>query len=574
MIWFRPLTRLLTFCLSIAAPAFAQQAAESSPAQTTSVHGMVRVASSASPLPHALVRINGDATTAVLTDGDGRFEIPDVPVGPQEFTIMKPGYLDEIEAREDSPAWNAHGYGHNVIVASEMGDVEFTMQPVNSIVGQVQLSTGDAAEGIQVMLLRRTVQDGRAAWQIAATARTSSEGMYRFGDLTDGLFMVYTEPAMDNEGAPGLVEKGRGDKVARQGYALTFYPDARDASGAARIHLAGGGQVQANISLMLEPFHAVSASVAMPGRPYGNEVSVQVLDAHGHQLPYPAQYDSATHTAQAALPDGTYGFRAMLMLPNTFHIDAETGDLAGAQAVRGPAPISGQVGFAVAGHAVSNLRLPMAAVGSSPVQVSVSHTSDATAQRTEPRIYIGLTNADEWATDNITYGFAEGKPSELPQNVHPPAGSYWVHTAIGPNLLCEASFTAGGVTLGHDPLLINDSGTSAAPLTLALRDDCAKLTLTLPGSIGMSAGIERYFTVYVVPDFDTTVDLVPQTLRLSTGGRITLSGLTPGGYHVYTFDHPVALEYRNPAVLQALPSQAITLAPNADAQLAVEVAQP
>lgn len=535
---------------------------------------MVRIGASGSPLPHALVRINGDAASAALTDGDGRFEIRDVPVGPQEFTVMKPGYLDEIEAGADSAAWNSHGYGHNVIVATEMADVVFTMQPVNSIVGQVQLSTGDVADGIQVMLLRRTVQDGHAAWQVASTARTNSEGIYRFGELADGLYVVYTQPAMDNEGFAGLVEKGSGNNVVRQGYAMTYYPDAHDATGAAKIRLAGGEQTQANMTLTLEPFQTVTATVTVPGRRFTDEISVQVLDPEGNQLPYAAQYDSATHTIQAALPDGTYSFVANLMLNRPMQITSDGGERINFS-VKAPTPIAGQVSFAVAGRGVSNLRLPLSAVGNIPVQVSVTHSPDSTPQSTEPRIYVGLTEAGEWATDNINYGFAEGKLSDLAQNVqHPPAGSYWVHTTIAPNQLCEASFTAGGSNLGHEPLVINESRSTTGPLTLVLRDDCAKLTLTLPGSIGMSAGIERFFNVYVVPDFDSTVDIVPQTLRLSTGGRATLNGLTPGNYHVFTFDHPVALEYRNPDVLRQFPSQAVTLSPNVEAQLTIEVGQP
>jgi hypothetical protein len=114
---------------------------------------------------------------------------------------------------------------------------------------------------------------------------------------------------------------------------------------------------------------------------------------------------------------------------------------------------------------------------------------------------------------------------------------------------------------------------NTAPLTLTLRTDCAKLTLSLPGTVAYTAGEERAFTVYVVPDFDSTQDVVPQTLRTSTGGRITINGLTPGNYHVFTFDRPVALEYRNPAVLASLPSQAVSLASNENAELSVEVPQ-
>jgi hypothetical protein len=87
-----------------------QQAPGQVSTQTTTVHGKVRLGVSGDPLPHALVRIGGDASTGVLTDGEGRFEIADVPAGPQEFTITKPGFLDEAEAGADSIAWNAHGY--------------------------------------------------------------------------------------------------------------------------------------------------------------------------------------------------------------------------------------------------------------------------------------------------------------------------------------------------------------------------------------------------------------------------------------------------------------------------------
>lgn len=114
---------------------------------------------------------------------------------------------------------------------------------------------------------------------------------------------------------------------------------------------------------------------------------------------------------------------------------------------------------------------------------------------------------------------------------------------------------------------------ATTPLVLTLRDDCAQLTLSLPESVALSAGEEHYYIVYVVPDFDSTQDVIPQTLRPSTGGRVTLTGLTPGNYHVYTFNRPVVPEYRNPSVLAALQGQSIALAPGAQSELTVEVPQ-
>ena len=534
---------------------------------------MVRIGVSGDPLPHALVRIGGDASNGALTDGDGRFEIADVPAGPQEFTITKPGYLDEAEAAADSIAWNAHGYGHNVIVAADMGDVVFTMEPANSIRGQIQLSTGDAAEGIQVTLLRRTIRDGRAVWQESGSARTNSEGAYRFGGLTDGLYAVYTMPAMDSD-APMFVQVGASAHSARAGYASVFYPDARDLNSAAKIQLHGGEQAQANIALTLEPFQPVVAQVTMPGA--ADNVSVQVLDAQGNALPYSAQFDASTHTAQAMLPEGSYSLSAS-MATRVFHIAATRNANRSELTALPSRGLAGEVSFTVAGRPVTALHLPMAAVGSSPVQVSLSHTGNTAVQQNVgytggPPVFVTLTQTGGWLSDGMVTSYAEG-PATGPLHPNPvPAGSYWVSTAIGPRTMCEASFTAGGASLAREPLVLGATG-STAPLQLSLRDDCARLTLSLPGSVGYSAGEERAYTVYVIPDFDSTQAVVPQTLRMSTGGRAALSGLTPGSYHVYTFDRPVALEYRSPEVLAALPAQAVSLDPNGEAELTVEVPQ-
>ncbi len=538
----------------------------------TIVHGIVRNGATGDPLPRALVRINGDASTGVLTDGEGRFEIADVPSGPQEFTVVKPGFMDHVEATADSDARNVHGFGHNVIVISQMGDIVFTMVPLNSIEGTIQLSTGDVAEGIQVALLRRTVQDGRVVWQREGGAKTNVEGVYRFGELVDGLYAVYTEPTMDSNAATNLVEAGSGNKVEREGYASTFYPDARDLTAAAQIRVASGMQAQANISLALEPFHSVTATATMSKMsPGADNVAVQVMDAQGHPLPYPAQYDAATHAVQAALPDGTYTFLASLQT-NPQNLRLTRNGLAVDSPPISPRTVRGEVGFAVTGHAVSGLQIPMSELGSNVIQVIMTRNPNGSAQTDDPHIFVTLTQSGGWLGDGMVGSFAEGSGLAPLPTQQPPPGSYWVHTAIGSKTVCEGSFTAGGASLAREPLVLTSAGTTA-PLVLSLRDDCAGLTLSLPDSVGFAAGEEPFYIVYVVPDFDSTQDVVQQTLRPSSGGRIKLTGLTPGNYHVYTFDRPIALAYRDPAVLASLPGQAVTLTPGADAELTVEVPQ-
>jgi hypothetical protein len=118
---------------------------------------------------------------------------------------------------------------------------------------------------------------------------------------------------------------------------------------------------------------------------------------------------------------------------------------------------------------------------------------------------------------------------------------------------------------------VGQSG-ATAPLTLTLRDDCASLKVSLPNnSAAMTAGEERGYVVYLVPDFDTTADADTTDLRPSTTTSRTFVALRPGSYHVYTFAAPVNLEYRNRDVLAGLHGQAITLAPGDSAELTVEV---
>ena len=546
------------------------------------VHGIVRNAATGEPLPLALVRIDGDASTGTLTDGDGRFEIAGVPAGPQQFEVIKPGFLDEAQEAAAAGMWeNVRTYAHNVIVADPMPDVAFTMMPTNAIRGQIQLSTGDPADGVNVLLLRRAVQDGRIVWQAASTAKTNSEGRYRFSGLADGQYAIYTEPAMESDPATNLVAAGHGSNVARSGYASLFYPEARDLAGAAKLNLAGGNQAEANLSLTLEPFQTVTAAVVFPGgRPSGDasssrsglSYSALVMDAQGHQLPYSAEYDPDTRTVQAMLPDGTYSLLVTVMAARVTARLGRDNPFAAQDA----APMTGQTDFSVAGQAVTNLRIPVAPQRSNPVQVSVVHSALQPPPGGDGTVFITLSQTGGWITDGMVSAFAQGAISSPLETASTPPGSYRAHTTLAQKGLCEDSFTAGGANLAREPLVLSLSGSNAA-LSLTLRDDCASLTLALPGALAVPLpGMEPFYTVYVVPDFDSTADVVPQTLRPSSGATVTLNGLTPGSYHVYTFDKPVALAYRSRAALAALSTagQAVTLSPGGTSKLVVEVPEP
>ena len=219
----------------------------------------------------------------------------------------------------------------------------------------MELSTGETAEGIAIALARRAIDDGRTIWQAAGGTKTRSDGTYRFGGLADGDYAIYSEPTMESD-----LDSTPGGAGQRWGYASVYYPDAREPSGAAQIRVANGGEATANLSLTLEPFQSVTAAVAFPqgsaaGRA-GMDLAAVVIDSAGHQVPYQTQFDGDTHTVEAMLPRRN-------VLPAGVNGSARIRDEYQGQHFQwhrsATDVLVGTVDFAVAGHAVPRLRIPL-----------------------------------------------------------------------------------------------------------------------------------------------------------------------------------------------------------------------
>jgi len=553
----------------------AQQPANLPQSPPVNVHGEVRNSATGQPLPRSLVRIEGEADAGTLTDGEGRFEIAGVPAGPQSIRVVKPGFHDRPYSIEEV-SYPVEGPAHSVLVAAQMPDLVFTLTPNCAIHGHIELSTGDSAEGMTVILVKKVVKYGRAVWTQESQTRTNGAGNYRFGGIADGVYSVYTLPALESEPGFTVVAAGNATKVVRDGFPAVYYPGTREFTGAGRIQLAPGEQAEANFNLTLEPFYPVTATGVLPGpgnNPAPPSNSAEVMDPAGHLLPYIPQYDAATHTLQTNLPDGTY-----VMLMQTFmRQPVFIADGPMIPSARNPGPISGSVEFTVAGHPVTGLRIPLG-----PAPQNVLHLRFLHEVEGQGIANTGNMNGAEIV--NLSLDRADGIPSQFPDgnfnaesgpdwldyNALP--GTYWIDAVLPRRGWCESTFSAGGLNLVRDPLVL---GLSAAtpPMDLTLTNNCATLALNLPAGLAtFLPGDEPFYFVYVVPDFDTPVYIPPMTIHPSSGPTLTVDGLTPGGYHVYTFATPVHFEYRNPDAVAALSNsgQAVTLSPGTTASLTLE----
>jgi hypothetical protein len=550
------------------------------------VHGVVMNAASGEPLPRALVQVNGGSGDAVLTDGEGRFELSGLPQGPNVFQLTKPGFEDAAGAPKDEVLRDLRGYTRDVFVTANTPALVFSLRPTNAVRGHIELSTGDVALNIGVTLFQRQIQNGRASWRPVSNTRTNADGNFHFAHLDDGDYVVKADPAPEAEmaaaniimtdGAPTTASTGRplvdrGRQTPWNGYPEIYYPDARDFSGAAHLHLSGGEQAEASITMPLEAFHAVTATVLLPpelrksasGDSFNN---TEVVGSDGHQVPYGPSFDADSGRLWLRVPDGSYTIRVTAFNQNRLNQLERKGS------IRVQDVMSGQTDVTVAGHDVTR-RFSVGPTIGSPLQVMVTRTAqggNTGAPGHNGEVFVEISQAGP-LNDGMQSVFAQGSGPGALETVPPAPGKYWVHVIIADSSLCEGSFTAGSANLGREPLVVGQAG-ATAPLTLSLRDDCGTLKVSLPPSAeGMTAGEEQSYTVYLVPDFDTTANADSRTLRASTNGSFTFTSLTPGNYHVYAFTAPVNLEYRNRDVLAAHHGQAVTVAPGENANLVLEV---
>jgi hypothetical protein len=501
-------------------------------ATACTVRGTVVDSVSGQPVARAMVQL-GDEQHTMLTDSDGRFEFDGIPPGTQQVFLRKPGYL---ESRSNFSAW------HTLSIRPNMADVTLTLLPGAEITGQVSLSTGDTADGIRVLLLRSSMQDGRATWMPSGISVTDSQGGFRFADLQPGRYVLFTQPSIDRDTASAPVNR------LRYGYPATYYPAAGDFSSAGRITLNAGQHFQAEIPLSRQPFYPVTATVT--NRDNVNGLSVQVRDRSGRNLSLPVEYLSQGRVIRTNLPTGNYILEATSF---------------------GFASSAGRTEVAVSGAAVHGLNLTLMPSANvvGRVRREQTHTQGNAEAQNNRAVHLSLAPADDAASSRFGRPNTESNEDDAFQFNSVAPGRYWVQADASQGYI--ASLTAGGVNLARDPLVI-EPGNSNAPIEVTVRDDSATLSVSLNPQAGDGStpqSEQAYF--YAIPMFDTVTHFRWGTLQ--GANPQSFAGMAPGTYRVFAFDAPQDIEYRNPEAMQAYAGKGktVTLESNGSASVQLDI---
>lgn len=508
---------------------FASAQAISGNQQTYSISGTVVNSATGEGVPRAMVRTNGSVQRNAFSDSEGRFQFDGLPAGQVTVTAQKPGFFTDQDVNGPASNW--------ILIGTNSGGITVRLVPQSAIFGRVTDSIGQPIEHMPLRLTARTIHEGRKRWEPRGMTETDEDGHYRFAGLMPGTYYLAAGP---REGELQLLAAGEKQKI---GFPHTYYPGVPDLASAAPIQLASGAQGEADFSLAAVPVYQVTGTVS--GHTPEQGVGFQVLTPSGDEVSMPTNFNMETGGFTLEdVPAGSYLLRALSQMSLQ--------------------PMRAETRIAVASN-LDGIRMTLSPAVSIPIVVRMdahasSGGSSPAGYSRRPPVSVHLIPQDLSAAELFSTAEPNGSGILL-QNID--FGAYTVDVKAQPPWYVQSA------TYGQSNVLYDDI--SIAPgqgysMDIVLRDDGASIS----GTLKSSGGTPQHATIVILPQPATK--LGARTLQGITD-TFSLSGLAPGEYLVFAFDHVEGMEYSNPDVMDAYASQAahVTLTASQQAQVQVEL---
>lgn len=484
------LTALLTAAATVC-PAVAQQPARqprdvrlaASPVSGTAViSGRVTAADTGLPLRRALVQ----ATSAighpreVLTDDEGRFQLPDLEPGAWQLTVSRAGYIPR-ESGQSRP------FGRSTPVQAGPGQhvqIDMPLTRASAIVGRLYDDYGEAVAAARVVALRpRMARNQRYLEPIGEADFTDDTGAFRIHSLPPGEYYVTASARL----APL-------DSVVQTTFSPTFYPGTGDFAAAQRVRLAQGADAFIDFPLLPVRTARVSGVVVTSGGSRGD--AFLSLTSEAGELGRPLGAGAITREdgsfAMADIPPGTYTLVAELR--------------SGGEIVE-----VGSTRVTVEGSDVSGVTVTTGRPGT----VRGTIVADAGVTRPLPASLEIVTRPRRTGAVG-TFATASGSSFEM----QAPAGPFTVDVEAPDGWMVQ-SVTLAGVDAGDFAIDIGHE--QDVPVTIVLTDRLTQVVGTVSGAGGDGA------TVVVFPsDSGLWTPRRVRRARTDARGRFRIAGLPAG----------------------------------------------
>ena len=238
----------------------------------------------------------------VLTDGDGRYDIVNLPGGTYTIVATKTNYVRTAwgEQRPEGP-------GKRIPLADgqKLTNVDLRMMHTGALTGKLVDEFGDPITDVLVQALRyQYVQGTRRLMPSGRGAQTNDIGEFRVYGLPPGQYFV--SATLRN------VPQANTDSNDHSGYAPTFYPGTGNPAEAQRMTI-GPGQTITGLNLSLLPIQTATVSgtvIDVDGRPLLNGMVNIVAKSAATIINVGVPVRNEGHFVVGGLAPGEYTIRA------------------------------------------------------------------------------------------------------------------------------------------------------------------------------------------------------------------------------------------------------------------------
>ena len=511
---------------------------------TSSISGLVTTADTGAPVRGAEVRLamDGRFSRLVTTNGEGRFELRNLPAGEYRLTVSKTGFIT-IEYGQQRPFERAAtitlGEGQ-----SATGNVALLRG--GAIFGRVLDEFGEPSVGTRVQVLRnRAESGGRRLLQVGMGDQTDDTGAFRIYGLPPGEYYVAA--------STGLIDAIKRDPPV-------YYPGTMSFAEALPITVGAGTEASADFQI---------SDVARAATVSGVVLTSSGAPAPGAMVNLSSNTVSATAGAQGiavlhadAGPDGTFSIQNVPPGPYTISAQLQmqpfdAGFVAGTRdATSVPnAPLREQMLNRL--PETASMQLVVTSEGVSGVTLSTRRGGRVTGR------FVADTGVTRALPTGLVVRLRSSGPGNMQMTMNGGNDSedFQLAGMSGPSRL-----EVGGVPDDWmvKSVLLDGEDVTDAPFDLSGRTGSLRVVMTdritsLSGTV-QSDRNRRDHNVIAFPD-DSTKWASPsrfvRTIRADADGRFQFRGLPPGErYFVAALDYLEAGEEQDRQLLNRLRSRA------------------
>jgi hypothetical protein len=457
---------------------------------------------------------------------NGEYQFTNLPAGLYSVHATKPGYARVVpgEAVQEP-----------VDLSASVGNFAVRLVPNAAIEGTVTDQNGDPVSGVKIELFTSQIADGERSILSNRSTVCDDRGGFRIWDLTPGQYYV---KATGNGSTFMYVGAGTSRPSSWLSFVPVYADGARAFDSATPVNLVAGENVRADFRLNLVPSAPIRGS--LEGFTPHQQV-IFSLRQEGEDL---------AEASRVNLNGTTGKFEIPVAPPGDYILTAAQGQLA-----RGEVPVH------VADGGVNELTVAMWPpvtltgtvhdIGPPDSNKKPAADDDDVGGRFgfRPGCQVNLHDASQG--DRSMIGAIDTAPQSGDaisiSGVFP--GQYRVGIACNGGYVTSAMY--GTVDLLTNPRIAIQPGATPPPLEIAFKPGGGAIHGTFAANLLKGLG-----GVLAVPEFSSSTgpvfEPVNPTQDAAGSGEFEISGLAPGDYVVYGFATMDQIEFRSPAILQAL----------------------